>query len=103
MGRTPSNPTVPARRSSLQSPCSRSDTAVIPIRRTPTKHERTAARLAGSFDPVRRLPGREHRLGAPRAREAGETERAAEFVQRAMGAGSYDEVLQLCIEYIEVR
>ncbi len=31
-------------------------------------------------------------------RRAGQTERATEFVQRAMGAGSYDQVLQLCME-----
>ena len=76
---------------------------MIPIRRTPTKHERTAARLAGSFDPVRRLPGRSIGWVRRAMREAGETERAAEFVQRAMGAGSYDQVLQLCMEYVEVR
>ena len=36
-------------------------------------------------------------------RRAGQAERASEFVQRAFRAGSYDEVLRLCMEYVEVR
>jgi len=36
-------------------------------------------------------------------RRAGQAERASEFVHRAFRAGSYDEVLQLCMEYVEVR
>jgi hypothetical protein len=35
-------------------------------------------------------------------REAGQAERASEFVRRAFRAGSYDEVLRLCMEYVEV-
>ena len=35
--------------------------------------------------------------------QAGQAERASEFVQKAFRAGSYDEVLRLCMEYVEVR
>lgn len=34
---------------------------------------------------------------------AGQPDRAAEFVKRAFSARSYDEVLRLCMEYVEVR
>jgi len=36
-------------------------------------------------------------------RRAGQAERASEFVKRSFRAGSYDEVLRLCMEYVEVR
>jgi hypothetical protein len=36
-------------------------------------------------------------------REAGQADRAHEFTDRAFRAGSYDEVLQLCFEYVEVE
>lgn len=36
-------------------------------------------------------------------REAAQAERASEFVRRSFRAGSYDEVLRLCMEYVEVR
>ena len=36
-------------------------------------------------------------------RDAGQPERASEFVRRAFAAGSYDAVLQLCFEYVEVQ
>lgn len=36
-------------------------------------------------------------------RAAGQAARAAEFVERAFSAGTYDEVLRLCMEYVEVR
>ena len=44
-------------------------------------------------------------IGRVRAalRGAGHEARAREFVERAFRAGSYDEVLQLCFEYVEVR
>jgi len=35
-------------------------------------------------------------------RKAGQDDSAREFVQRAYRSGSYDEVLQLCLEYVEV-
>ena len=34
---------------------------------------------------------------------AGQPDRATEFVRRAFAAGSYDAVLQLCFEYVEVE
>jgi hypothetical protein len=34
---------------------------------------------------------------------AGQEDRAREFVEKAFRAGSYDGVLQLCLEYVEVR
>ena len=36
-------------------------------------------------------------------REAGQADRAHEFTDRAFRAGSYDEVLRLCFEYVEVE
>lgn len=36
-------------------------------------------------------------------RRAGQADRASEFVRRAFSAGAYDEVLRLCMEYVEVR
>jgi hypothetical protein len=33
---------------------------------------------------------------------AGQEDRAREFVERAFRTGSYDGVLQLCLEYVEV-
>jgi hypothetical protein len=35
-------------------------------------------------------------------RESGQEGRAREFVERAYRSGSYEEVLQLCMEYVEV-
>ena len=35
-------------------------------------------------------------------KDAGQDDRAREFVERAFRAGSYDGVLQLCLEYVEV-
>jgi hypothetical protein len=34
---------------------------------------------------------------------AGQRERASEFVAKAMQSKSYDEVLALCFEYVDVR
>ena len=36
-------------------------------------------------------------------RKDGQDGRAREFVERAYRSGSYDEVLQLCLEYVEVH
>ena len=36
-------------------------------------------------------------------REAGQPERASAFVERAFQPRSYDEVLQLCLDYVEVQ
>jgi hypothetical protein len=43
-------------------------------------------------------------IGRVRAalRGAGQNARARELVERAFRAGSYNEVLQLCFEYVEV-
>jgi hypothetical protein len=35
-------------------------------------------------------------------REAGQEERAREFVEKAYRSGSYDEVLVLCLEYVDM-
>lgn len=35
-------------------------------------------------------------------RVAGQEDRARKFVERAYRSGSYEEVLQLCLEYVEV-
>ena len=35
--------------------------------------------------------------------DAGQDGQAREFVERAFACGSYDEVLQLVLEYVEVR
>jgi hypothetical protein len=35
--------------------------------------------------------------------KAGQGDRAREFVEKAYRADSYDGVLQLCLEYVEVR
>lgn len=36
-------------------------------------------------------------------KKAGMPEKAKEFENRAFNSGSYDEVLQLCFEYVEVE
>ncbi len=36
-------------------------------------------------------------------RAAGQADRAAEFTSRAFAAGSYDAVVRLCFEYVEVE
>ena len=36
-------------------------------------------------------------------RNAGQEEQAREFVERAFRCGSYDEVLRLVLEYVDVR
>jgi len=36
-------------------------------------------------------------------KQAGQDAQARKFVQRAFAAHSYDEVLRLCFEYVEVR
>ena len=36
-------------------------------------------------------------------RRAGLPDQAKEFAEKAMGSGSYDEVLRLCFEYVEVE
>lgn len=36
-------------------------------------------------------------------KRAGQPEKAKEFTQKAMKSGSYDEVLQLCMDYCDVE
>ena len=36
-------------------------------------------------------------------KQAGQADKAAEFTSKAFGSGSYDEVLNLCHEYVEVE
>ena len=61
------------------------------------------------YKPVCRLVGTDGNIFAvigrvrEALRQAGQADRAAAFVQRAFRAGSYDEVLRLCMEYVEVR
>lgn len=48
----------------------------------------------------------EGRIGTPHQSfirsQAGQEGRTHEFVERAYRSGSYDEVLQLCLEYVQV-
>ncbi len=60
--------------------------------------ERPPCRLAGTDGNVFNVIG----LVRQALRAAGQDERAREFVQRAFHAQSYDEVLRLCFEYVEV-
>ena len=58
-----------------------------------------ACKLVGTDGNVFAIIGRVRRT----LREAGQDERASEFVKRAFAARSYDEVLGLCWEYVEVH
>jgi hypothetical protein len=42
-------------------------------------------------------------LGVEDLRPAGQAGKAVEFTSRAFAAGSYDAVLRLCFEYVEVE
>jgi hypothetical protein len=55
-------------------------------------------RLVGTDGNVFSIIGRVQRA----LKDAGQPERASEFVQRAFQARSYDEVLGLCADYVEV-
>ena len=55
-------------------------------------------RLVGEDGNVFAIIGRVRRT----LRIAGQSDQAREFADRAFSAGSYDEVLQLCMEYVEV-
>ena len=58
-----------------------------------------ACRLVGTDGNVFAIIGNVRRA----LRLAGLNSRATEFVQKAFAAGSYDEVLGLCTEYVDVR
>ena len=64
-----------------------------------TDEHRPACKLVGTDGNVFSIIGRvKHAL-----KEAGQEDRAREFVEMAFHAGSYDEVLRLCTDYVEVR
>jgi len=60
---------------------------------------RPLCRLVGTDGNVFAIIGKVQQV----LRNAGQHERATEFVRRAFAAGSYDAVLQLCFEYVEVE
>jgi len=70
---------------------------------------RTAASEASDPLPVCRLIGTDGNVFAiigkvqRTLREAGQPERASAFAERAFQSRSYDEVLQLCLEYVDVQ
>ena len=61
--------------------------------------EKPACKLVGTDGNVFAIIGTVRRA----LRRAGQDTRATEFVQKAFGAKSYDEVLGLCHEYVDVR
>jgi len=63
-----------------------------------TEGRKPACKLVGTDGNVFSIIGRvKHAL-----KQAGQDDRAREFVEKAFRAGSYDEVLQLCMDYVEV-
>ena len=62
-------------------------------------HPLPVCRLIGTDGNVFAIIGKVQRA----LREAGLPERAAAFGERAFEARSYDEVLQLCLEFVEVQ
>ena len=61
--------------------------------------EKPRCKLVGEDGNVFNVIGRVRRA----LLDAGQDERAREFVERAVRCGSYDEVLQLVLEYVDVR
>jgi hypothetical protein len=61
--------------------------------------EKPRCKLIGEDDNVFNVIGRVRRA----LLDAGQDDEAREFVERAFRCGSYDEVLQLVLEYVEVR
>lgn len=61
--------------------------------------EKPRCKLVGEDGNVFNVIGRVRRA----LLDAGQDERAREFVERAFRCGSYDEVLQLVLEYVDVR
>ena len=56
-------------------------------------------RLIGTDGNVFAIIGKVQRV----LREAGQPDRASAFAERAFQCRSYDEVLQLCLEYVDVQ
>ncbi|HEX5132089.1 MAG TPA: hypothetical protein VFX92_06345 [Candidatus Krumholzibacteria bacterium] len=65
----------------------------------PENVERPVCKLVGTDGNVFAVIGRVRET----LQRAGQTSSASEFVKRAFAARSYDEVLRLCMEYVEVR
>ena len=64
-----------------------------------TEGRKPACKLVGTDGNVFSIIGRvKHAL-----KQAGQDDRAREFVEKAFRAGSYDEVLRLCMDFVEVR
>jgi hypothetical protein len=66
---------------------------------SPRPHRRPPCRLIGTDGNVYSIIGRVKRA----LEQDGLQDRAREFVKRAFGSHSYDEVLALCLEYVEVE
>jgi hypothetical protein len=64
-----------------------------------TDGRRPACELVGTDGNVFSIIGRVKQA----LKKAGQEDRAREFVEKAFQAGSYDEVLRLCMEFVEVR
>lgn len=63
-----------------------------------TTFNKPSVRLTGKDGNAFAIIGRVSRA----LKEDGQKERAKEFTEKAFASGSYDEVLRLCIEYVEV-
>jgi hypothetical protein len=64
-----------------------------------TNAPKPACKLVGTDGNVFSIIGRVKQA----LKKAGQEDRAREFVEKAFRAGSYDEVLRLCMDYVEVR
>ena len=73
-----------------------SDAGPDPVGDSPAK---PPCRLVGEDGNVFNVIGRVKRA----LKDAGQPDRAREFVQKAFGSKSYDEVLALCMDYVDVR
>jgi hypothetical protein len=65
----------------------------------PAAPRKPTCRLIGTDGNVFSIIGRVRRALVANGQE----DRAREFVAKAFGSGSYEEVLVLCFEYVEVR
>ena len=77
----------------------RADSEPVPPPHTEALESLPACRLVGTDGNVFAIIGRVRRT----LRAAGQPERAEAFVTRAFQAKSYDEVLALCQEYVDVH
>lgn len=67
--------------------------------RTRSKPPKPPCKLVGTDGNVFAVIGRVKQA----LKKAGQDDRASEFVQKAFAAKSYDEVLALCMDYVDVR